>query len=148
LLKVQMKLSGGLHNPKMLARQPSSYLKEVLLTDPTTGDTSEVKSFTQLIQGLANGFCLPPPKTQANLLGLTSPGALLLPVSARVPNEVYQPIVLASYPRSLLQMDAIPLERPAHVNEFALKNAINGWHRRRGVCVPARDRSAVQASTP
>lgn len=54
-------------------------------------------SFENVLSCLVEGYRLPPPETQFDLLGYNKPGASLLLVSIRAPHTVYQTVGFIAY---------------------------------------------------
>jgi hypothetical protein len=65
--------------------------------------------FVELIRTLTSGCRLMPPTDLSEWLGFSSPGALLLPVSVRVPHTVYQTVGFIAYAKQLVHFTYEPI---------------------------------------
>ena len=90
---------------------PRRYLEKVQLVDVNGCQVKPSSDFAQLVHKLTSGCRLAPPVDLAEWLGFTTPGALLLPVSVRVPHSVYQSVGFIAYAQQLVHSTYEPTSK-------------------------------------
>ena len=109
LICAQMQAKPGLFHAKLLPATPMQYLKTLELVDLQGNPSKDFSSYQSVAHLACQGAKLAPPANNDQFLGISGPGALLLPVSARVPHSVYAVAVTCVYSAQLVSVKHLPL---------------------------------------
>jgi len=113
LPKTMIALRPGLHSQLLSVKTPAKYLNSLKAVNGT-GQPLQLTDFRALLGHLIKSCQVEFSNSSESLIGFTEPGALMLPISARVPEITYQVCASLAYSAQLVRSRQEPLNR-AHL---------------------------------